>query len=180
MVPLCVQLYLNERYQQLNPKYFEPPRNDRFSKPRGGLWTSSYIDREHGSEWMDWCIGEDFRSARQHSWLLEPMPDARVYEIDTLHDLKALLRKHHYDAPWNGLTLGYGLESRMLDFEAIAKRYDAIHLTSEGQWRTKLSTPNLYGWDCESTLWLKWKFRKADYIGEIEYTRWWLKEEAPA
>lgn len=55
--------------------------------------------------------------------------------------------------------------------EAIAKKYDAVHLTSEGQWRTRHSTPNLYGWDCESTLWLRWKFEKVEYIGEMGYMR---------
>ena len=38
------------------------------------------------------------------------------------------------------------------DFEAMAKDYDVIKLTDEGQWKTRLTNPSLYGWDCECIL----------------------------
>ena len=53
-----------------------------------------------------------------------------------------------------------------IDYEEMAKEYDAIWLTVNGQWDTRLpemdgnydidgSSINLYGWDCESLLILR-------------------------
>lgn len=41
-----------------------------------------------------------------------------------------------------------------------------MHLTSEGQWRTRMSSPSLYGWDCESTLFFRTEV--LEYVEEIE------------
>lgn len=134
---------------------------NRYVKPSGGLWTSTY-DERHGSGWVQWCLDEEYSLPKAGLWqctLLHPSPTARVYEIDTLADLKRLLRTFGEN------TLGAGLRFGYPDFEAVAREFDAIHLTDAGQWATRYSEPSLYGWDCESTLWLRWVFASVEEIG---------------
>lgn len=46
-----------------------------------------------------------------------------------------------------------------LNFEMIAVDWDIIWLTKQGMRETHLTMPfNLYGWDCESSVWLRDKF----------------------
>lgn len=138
-------------------------------KPKGGLWTSTYCS-EIGSAWVQWCLGEDFGvpGGGWRSWLLEPDPAARVLEIDSHADL------HRVSASY-GLPIEYPGPLSALDFERLAVDYDAIHLTEAGQWATRLTHPlSLYGWDCESVLWLRWAF-----VGEPHGLgrRTWLSRE---
>ena len=77
--------------------------------------------------------------------------------VDTLADLRGLLK---------GYSLNRGRAEdhffQPLDFERMAADFDAVHLTDEGQWATRLTQPSLYGWDCESTCWLRWAFERAE------------------
>lgn len=128
-----------------------------------GLWTSTYAP-SIGSDWI--VRGREMGlvpDAPVRSFLLFPAPDARIFVIDDVPNLLVLLRR--FERP----TM---LTSRMfasLDFDRIREEYDAIHLTEEGQWRTRFSIetncPSLYGWDCESTLWLNWKFDDVTDLG---------------
>ncbi len=127
--------------------------NQHFVKPRGGLWTSSLI--EGRSEWVDWVEDEVFGDPFSLEWyILYPDPTARILVIDSLADLTRILKTGWQKSyPTSGV--------RWPDFEAIAERYDAMHLTSSGQWATRLTYPDsLYGWDCESTLWFHWCFTR--------------------
>lgn len=46
--------------------------------------------------------------------------------------------------------------STTIDFEKCAEKgIDAIHLTEDGVYNTRFSTPDLYGWDCETVLVLR-------------------------
>lgn len=128
-----------------------PVINDPFlPKPQGGFWTSTFLDGSGG--WARFCESEDFRDVTaQHWFLLEVDPTARVYMIAGLTDLQALLADFTVEQPAYSTF-------RRLDFERLSERYDGINLTEEGQWATRLSRDNLYGWDCESTLWFRWKF----------------------
>lgn len=148
-------------------EHFQPVSNavDFGVKPNGGMWTSTY-DPSIGSGWIDWCHKEDFRvpGGGWRSWLLVPSPGVRVLTIDTLEDLVLALNRYPRTEPaWRTNLFGM---SRYFDFEAVARDYDAIHLTEEGQWRTRLSHPdNLYGWDCESVLWLHFEVDAVEYLG---------------
>lgn len=139
---------------------FIPVRNrDYFNKPYGGLWTSTYRPETNDSEWVAWCRDEKFGNVDDQTWhLLTPKTNVNIYTIDTLNDLCELLQKYHVEN--NKTHLQY------LDFEAISQVYDGIRLTSTGQWRTRLTTPDLYGWDCESTLWFGWQFDSVQKIKE--------------
>jgi hypothetical protein len=130
-----------------------PVTNAHFVKPGGGLWTSSFIDGR--SEWVDWVESERFLDSYSLTWhVLTPDPASRIYVIDSLADLTRLLDRYAVKKKWDG-------SMRWPDFERIAGEYDAMHLTAEGQWATRLTHPDsLYGWDCESTLWFRWSFTK--------------------
>lgn len=145
------------------------PLNDRggaLRKPRGGLWTSTY-DERYGSGWIQWCLSESFDCGPADPvfrvWTLEPDPAARIYEIDTYADLARLCERY-------GQTIEHGSYSETCPaWSRIARDYDAVHLTDEGQWATRFSDPNLYGWDCESTLWLRWAFVAVVDLGCVRY-----------
>jgi len=157
-----------------------PPRASSFNvvvndhgfrvKPQGGLWTSTYSD-EIGSGWVEWCLAEDFRVPqhfRWHGWLLTPPWDARVYEIDSYADLRRLAESEFGMPEGPGYFPAFG--GCGIDFEKMSQSYDAIHLTEAGQWATRLSHPHtLYGWDCESTLWLHYPWAWAE-IHEVHGT----------
>lgn len=126
-------------------------------KPEGGLWTSTYT-RGKGSGWTRWCEGEDFGvpHGQWQGYLLSVDPAARVVTIDSANDLMTLLQ---YDFARRTPFGGY--HRVVPDFEKLAKFYDGMHLTDRGQWATRHSIPaNLYGWDCESTVWFRWVFTK--------------------
>lgn len=152
-------------------------------KPRhGGLWTSTW--KPGGgllSAWAQWCLSEEFGVERVHPvwkgcYVLQPVI-ARVVRIDSYADLAWLVdrcpseREHELDRMYP-------------DWMAVARIADAVHLTDRGQWATRLSHPlNLYGWDCESTLWFRWMF---DDVRALEPQRivaedpWWEDDEAAA
>lgn len=61
------------------------------------------------------------------------------------------------------------------DFELLAKHFDVIHLTENGQYETRLNHPDLYGWDCESSLWLNWAVEKVEDLGIKQYKVTWAE-----
>jgi hypothetical protein len=142
------QLYTGNHYPEVKPLQ---KIGTLICKPDGGLWTSTY-DEESGSGWVQWCFNEQFNVPSGGLWegfLFQPRPDARIYVVDTYPDCEALFKK--YSSP---LYKGSGMQQ--LDFIRISEEYDAVHLTDRGQWATRMTHPyTFYGWDCESTVWLR-------------------------
>jgi hypothetical protein len=133
-------------------------------KPRGGFWTSSLTDTGR-SGWIDWCLSEGYQGPEFDLWHLDPDPDARVYTIDTYDDLLRLGNRYppvcDHERECDRLSLGSGVGWRQ-----VATDYDAVRVTEEGQWATRLSHPfNLYGWDCEATVWFRWRFTAVRHLG---------------
>jgi hypothetical protein len=138
--------------------------NRESNKPLGGLWSSTYTpDRDHQSEWIEWCAWDMPEWIGHDNMLLEIKDDARIYKIDTEKDLSHLywLYPSNYEHPHNGYM------GCFLDFTKIAKEFDIIWLTAKGQSETRyhIEMPgewnngmrydrhiDLYGWDCESSL----------------------------
>jgi hypothetical protein len=185
-VSLSTQLHVGRRgddQYDLTAKLFKPIRVESpipRPKPRGGLWTSTWHE-EYGGGWVQWCLSEEFECDRSDPtwpkcWLLDPAPDARVYTIDSYADLQALVDRfpHRYDYEDRGFGAHVDLQPRWL---SVAEHYDGVHLTDAGQWATRLSHPlNLYGWDCESTLWFRWSFERVEYLGPRTFKAadpWW-------
>ncbi len=136
------------------------------AKPTGGLWTCTLDD--DGGGWIRWCLDTDFQGPSFQLWRLDPDPAARVYTIDTLEDLLRLCDRFPAvcDHPRDCAPLRRDLADVWLGWRRVAEVYDAVHLTEKGQWRTRLSMPtNLYGWDCESTLWFRWAFTTVTDLG---------------
>lgn len=168
------QLWVARSGEALGSDLFQPVRSDpthpRAKPDGGGLWTSTW-DEQHGSGWVQWCIAEEFDCKPddptwEDCWLVTPADDANVYTIDSYDDLRRLCQLY-------GRTHTFGEDSAhgpfhdtFPDWSLVAEFYDAVRLTDEGQWKTRLTHPlNLYGWDCESTLWFRWAFTAAERIG---------------
>jgi len=146
---LGTQLHSKRLGLTLCASKMEPVTNDRFHKPQGGLWTSTAND-ETVSGWYEWGKNEGMIAPNAVTWTLIPEPNALLVEIDSYGDLTALVAQY-------GGSGSYG--QLVIDFEAMARDgYDGMHLTDRGQWATRMSKPNLYGWDCESTVWFRWAF----------------------
>lgn len=145
-----------------------------WQKPSGGgLWTSTKLP-DGSSGWTAWCLGEEFAGPDFDVWELEPDPSARVYTIDAYADLAALAEAFppvcdHHDRP---CLPGHRRFGSGVSWRRVAAEYDAVHLTDEGQWRTRMSDPHsLYGWDCESTLWFRHRFARVEFAGRRTFTR---------
>lgn len=155
---------------EVSKEMFEKIRTTSGTKPDGGLWTSTF-DPRIGSAWLRWCcFNYDAENKARPYWLLTPKT-CNVAVVHSLDDLKHLLERYGFTPEWWPRALGRRKNveefvdfDRYLDFAKMVSEYDAIHMTREGQWATHLSRPNLYGWDCESTLWLKWSFKKVERV----------------
>lgn len=125
-------------------------------KPLDAFWTSTWDDDNGTSAWVEWCRAEEFGDIEsQNLFVLEVSPDAKVYTVDSLEDLVYLLDTcgavgTHY-MPY-------------VNWEKVAQDYDGVQVTDRGQWATRLTTPGLYTWDCESTAWFHWVFTKVTRI----------------
>jgi hypothetical protein len=148
----------------LEKSRFNPIKNDSGEKPEGGLWTSTFDERV-GSGWVNWCRQNNFyrRRAVKRSthWIATPRP-CLVYvvrdvaDLNSLFDRFPLMKQHHKILRRKVVPVPMLMG---IDFEAMSKKYDAMHLTAEGQFKTKFSKPHsLYAWDCESTIWFRWMF----------------------
>jgi hypothetical protein len=159
-------------HDRLQP-YIEPVKEALcgWVKPRpGGFWTSSLLD-DGTSSWLQWCLTEDFGGPAFDLWELDPDPGATVYTIDSYADLQALAKRFppvcDHLRPCREWSMGSGLSWRR-----VAEAYDAVRVTEEGQWATRLSMPlNLYGWDCEATIWFRWKFTGWRHVGVRTFER---------
>ena len=137
---------------------FEPIKNCKFNiKPKGGLWCSP---KNSQFGWKDWCEAEEFckNNGLKNYFEFNLKDSSRIYKIDCFYDL-TLIPYKIIDPIYSSLSFS----QNFIDYEEMAKHYDAIWLTAEGQWETRLPEMNglfdidghninLYGWDCESLL----------------------------
>ena len=105
-----------------------------FTKPRGGFWASR---KDGDMTWKDFCEDESFRLGDLNvSFEFTLKDDARIL---TLSNPEQLLNLPKFND-----SFSYHL---YLNFEKLAKQYDAIELTNIGAFYWLL-----YGWDCNSIL----------------------------
>jgi hypothetical protein len=124
-------------------------------------------------------LPRDDRKLYYNCYLLYPEV-ANIFVIDSLEDLQDLLYTHRLDTPgWTGSS-GVYYQDEYLDFEELARDYDALHLTVRGQWKTRMTRPNLYGWDVESTLWFRWKFNRVEFLGRLGFSECDMEETEKA
>lgn len=148
---------------------FIPVRNGNWRpKPADGtgLWASRENDK-YG--WEAWCRENKFDPDHlKHSFRFT-LPDAAILTLEDPNQLTVLPKLHPWE-PKKPLEVAIGemptLEQLQewfvpnwcyLDFEQLAKQYDAIELRNSGAFRSCLGT-----WDCDCLLVLK-----ADRIVEL-------------
>jgi hypothetical protein len=163
------QLFIGEHQPEANRMTQIVSRG--WVKPRGGLWTATYLGPRLGSAWVQWCLTEGVyvpNDGEWSGWLLTPRPGIRVATIDTHADLEALYRRYPDDyAPHHPKPAWY----------ALAADLDAVHLTAAGEAATRFTYPlTLYGFDCETWLWFRWCFESVEPVtGRYELA----EQEAP-
>jgi len=116
------------------------------NKPHGGLWTSP-VDSKYG--WREWCEYESFGELNN---FFQVQFNGTVLKIDSAEDMEKL--------SWIECDNMHFVSFQTLC--GIEFIYDAIHLTVNGEKKTRDSRPkSLYGWDCESVLVMNPKSIKA-------------------
>ncbi len=134
-----------------DPDVVTPVRNHTgIPKPDGGTWLSP-LHADGTTTWSRWCAdvdsGDWVRGKRTHPVGLRP--DARVLKVDSMPDLLAAVDAH------GGVAHN---EEVHLDFEELARHYDAMWVTGAGMEATRYGPggydkgENLYSWDIESVL----------------------------
>ena len=129
------------------------PRPRGADIPGGGLWLSPLrrdaAGNPAGTGWTDWCVTEGLDPGTGGT--ITPVrlaAGARVAVIASRDDydhLAAACGQLDIDeTPYSGL--------RHLDWPAVAARFDAVWLTSEGAEEAAGLHGPLYGWDTESLL----------------------------
>lgn len=122
---------------------FVPITNrEYFNKPLGGFWTSP-VDSEHS--WFSYVMDSGMEWPLDQCIFLKAKEESKVLIINSMSDIK--------DLP----TINDELSSKkLIDYEALVNHYDAIWLTAEGEANTRYTNTdmNLYGWDCETFLFL--------------------------
>ena len=117
---------------------FIPVKNSLASlnKPTGGLWSSPH-DSEHS-----WSCAATSMGVRDLKTSFNFIYTGYTLVIDCLEDLNKIKW-----IPFRGCDF-----IKIPDFEDLINRgFDAIHLTGDGEIKTRLTHPlNLYGWDCET------------------------------
>jgi len=163
---IAPQLYCSRREppKPPSPEDIKPIKNFMFNKPEGGLWTSTFLPEGEEfdkmcSDWLRWCLSdmpEWLPKSEDYCWVLYPSDDVKVFEIDTLDDYIKCLEKYGYLNPTT--------KKREINFEKLQMDYDCLHLTEGGFWGLRYipeypEYQTFYGWDCESTIWFRWKFK---------------------
>lgn len=154
-----------------HPRRFEAVRNlENLNRPERGLWCSpvtawSVDDTPIGTAWTDWCATPDeltgqpsvYHGTYTQITAVEPLPEARIYLIDTADDLDRLVAVFP-------LPLDHPMRRTAPDWEAmVTAGWDAVYASAAGvavnAERFVTVVPSLSGWDCPSMLWLRPTYR---------------------
>ena len=134
-----------------------------YVKPKGGLWLSSYDPTyEWLSDWGYWCSCEAPEWIGTDGILIDIKRTARIAQIKDMNDLQHFFKRYPFirytEDGWGNKEISH-FSGRCLNYELMRKDFDIIHLTGQGQYKTRMPDTsfynlNLYGWDCESSLML--------------------------
>lgn len=135
---------------------------DRFVTPRGirpdnkpetgGFWTST-LTANGKSGWLEFAEKEGIYSESKKQDLqvyhIDVANSARVLLINTIEDFEQAVKDYGFMQQEQNLFQGVYYEPR-LNYDKLMKDYDALSVTSNALHENFLE---LYGWDCESTIW---------------------------
>lgn len=131
--------YFRGETKEFSPDLIKPIKNiPYFCKPLGGFWASR-IDAVYG--WRQWCDGEDEPWAEGTPFIFSLKEDTKVLHIRSVADIP-----DHYIDPNTPCSI---IRTVILDFEKLAKEYDAIEIDAG---RDSQLYYAFYGWDCDSIL----------------------------
>ncbi|EOO22283.1 hypothetical protein [Bacillus cereus] len=163
-IKLDTQLHVGRNLNLSKIKSVKNPTDDTgkskdVAKPYGGFWTSTYINKEEGSDFLkSYVMDGDW-------YILEPL-EADIFVVETFSDI-------------NHLLSNYGRQNLIeqntfIDFEKLSEKFDALHLKSSCfDYGSPVKNLILYGrtleihnsqhhpfhqWRTESTLWFTDKF----------------------
>lgn len=124
----------------------------------GGLWTST-LQSGPTSAFVQWCLSNNKEQLNRRGrgwWNLEPLPDARLLQIDSLDDYVNIQSKYSYQG---------GAE---IDFDKIKDDgWVGVHLTEQG---FTACSKELSTWKIESTLWIRFAFARG--IQQLDPPTW--------
>lgn len=134
-----------KKYIHFGAKNFDPNKvreiknRKMFTKPIGGFWASP-TDAKYG--WEEWSENNYYEECDENNSITFTLTDnAKVLTIKSVDDLKNL--------PIN-VPLGFNFTGTVyLDFEALAREYDAIEVYISEDSRLYEA---LYGWNCDNIL----------------------------
>lgn len=130
--------YIHYGHTRFEPQLFTSIRNSFMAKPRGGFWASD-VDAKRG--WKEWCRDSDFSECNiNNSFTFSLSTNAKVLMINSIDNLEKLPK-----IKGEGCS-GYSAWI-MLDYELLAKEYDAIEVNISSDSELYFA---LYGWDCDS------------------------------
>lgn len=154
-----------------HPRSFKAVGNlEDLNRPEHGLWCSpvtawSTDGAPTATAWTDWCATPDELTGQPSAHhgtytritAAEPLPEARIYLIDTEDDLNRLVAAFP-------LPLDHPMRRTAPDWEAMAAAgWDAVYASEAGfaanAERHVMVDPSLAGWDCTSVLWLHPAYR---------------------
>ena len=129
--------YIHYGSKEYIPQIMKPIKNDFLPKPQGGLWASS-IDATYS--WKRWCDRNKLKECTENnSFYFALKEDARILYINSVSDLDELPKIKNRHKSLSGWV--------ELDFEELAKKYDAIEVCISNDYGLYHA---LYGWDCDS------------------------------
>lgn len=121
------------------------------NKPKGAFWTSTH--NRLGSDWVDFArYGFDWGNELVSALLLKSK-GGKILHIKSDRDYQRVYEKFPNDDS----------DKEWLDWEAISKRFDAVHISDSA-----LYNDNLWGWDVDSTAWFNMKNLEIDKIIELK------------
>ena len=132
--------YIHYGHTVFRKSDFEEIKNlPQFTKPLGGLWASP-VDAERG--WKDWCERERFGSCEErNSFRFRLRPWAKLLRLteENIKDIPII-----EDPPLLPGILTRRKPRRRIDFESLARKYDAIEVYIDELY--------IEYWDCDSLL----------------------------
>lgn len=133
--------YITYSLNKYDPALFHPIYNSpSHNKPIGGLWASPLSDEYR--TWFDFASNTFELKRNDPNFTFELKDDARILKI-------------HTDADIDKLPIRKGIRGSIhdhIDFEFLAKQFDAMFVTRWSHDVERLYKPSFYGWDCDTLL----------------------------
>lgn len=143
------KVYVHYGCKEFDKRKFGTIMNRQFfNKPSGGFWASP-VDAPYG--WKDWNERNDYASCNDNNkveFVLKP--GTKILELHCERDAKNMIMQYQVSLPPEFRDAYAGIMSMFtIDFEAIAKEYDAIEYFLSDDWKLYDA---LYRWDCDSII----------------------------